>query len=782
MLQRSKPASLDIVEEGSSQDEKSFREIFDASVGFVRRQFVVILFCAVLAGVLGSFFLLVTPPIYTASATMIIDPRQSQLPQQRSVMGDAPLDSVAINSSWIDSQIGILRSSATQVATAVVKELNLAGDPEFTNPEGFLENIRGLLFGVNNQNEKPKTAAELAEQASGTLGSRLQLSRVGQSYLIKMDLSSRNRDKAVKLTNALAEQFIVGELEARYQAVHRATDWLQERLRTLHDQSLVADRAVAEFKAKNNMVSAQGRPLSEQEVTQLNGQLTAARAHAADGQAKLDRIEAVIRGGQSVTTSDATVSDALNNPIITRLRTQYLELANRQADLTVRVGRNHLAVVNIANQMRDIRKAIFDELARIAETYKSDLAIAKQRQDELEKLLADAVTKSQGTNDAQISLRALESSAQSYHSLYDNMLQHYTQSVQQLSSPITETRVVSRAGVATKTYPRGSLVMSVSIIGGLMLGLGLGKLREMLDRGFRTREQVQTALDTECIALLPTIESKIESGADRLSTPLLPPAQNAGRLLPIQNSGHSKLISIDARASRVVIDAPFSRFAEALRSIKLAADLNGGTKANRVIGLTSCLPGEGKSTISTAMATLIAQGGARTILLDCDLRNPTLSGLLTPDASAGLVEVLSKRVPLEEAICTEPTTGMSFLPTVARFRLSNTSQILGGDALKGLFTDLRSRYDYVIVDLSPLAPIIDVRATTHLVDSYVLLIEWARTPVDVVKHALIDARGVRENMLGAVLNKVDMSGLLRYEGYRYKYYRNKHFVRYGYTD
>src|SRR5262249_37972782 len=154
-----------------------------------------------------------------------------------------------------------------------------------------------------------------------------------------------------------------------------------------------------------------------------------------------------------ISNDDATVSDALNNSITTKLRTQYLDLINREADWSARYGRNHLAVVNLRNQIQEIRKSIFEELKRIAETYKSDYAIAKQRQDELEKLLADAVVKSQGTNEAEISLRALESSAKSYRALYDNVLQHYTESVQQLSSPISETRVVSRASGATKTYP-----------------------------------------------------------------------------------------------------------------------------------------------------------------------------------------------------------------------------------------------------------------------------------------------------------------------------------------
>jgi succinoglycan biosynthesis transport protein ExoP len=115
--------------------------------------------------------------------------------------------------------------------------------------------------------------------------------------------------------------------------------------------------------------------------------------------------------------------------------------------------------------------------------------------------------------------------------------------------------------------------------------------------------------------------------------------------------------------------------------------------------------------------------------------------------------------------------------------LVNSAQILQGNAIKSLFDDvLRSTYDYIIVDLSPLAPVVDVRATTGLVDSYIFLIEWGQTKVDVVKQALKEADGIHDNLLGVVLNKVDMQVMARYEGYRSQYYRNKYFARYGYKD
>jgi succinoglycan biosynthesis transport protein ExoP len=111
----------------------------------------------------------------------------------------------------------------------------------------------------------------------------------------------------------------------------------------------------------------------------------------------------------------------------------------------------------------------------------------------------------------------------------------------------------------------------------------------------------------------------------------------------------------------------------------------------------------------------------------------------------------------------------------------HTSEILGSAATKKLFEQLRLSYDYIVVDLPPLAPVIDVRATGHLVDFYFLVVEWGSTKIDVVRHALSRARPVYENLLGVVLNKTDMDQIGRYDMHRSEYYDNKHYARYGYT-
>jgi succinoglycan biosynthesis transport protein ExoP len=194
------------------------------------------------------------------------------------------------------------------------------------------------------------------------------------------------------------------------------------------------------------------------------------------------------------------------------------------------------------------------------------------------------------------------------------------------------------------------------------------------------------------------------------------------------------------------------------------------------------LPNEGKSTIAFSLAQLMAQVGGRTILVDCDLRNPTLSRALTRRTKIGLIDVLAEKIELKDAIWTDPLTKMVFLPALTKFRFVNTNEILSSVPMKKLFENLRESYDYVVVDLPPLAPIVDTRAAAPIVDSFVFVIEWGRTKIDVVEHALGQAQEVYDSLLGVVLNKVDMKTFGRYAGYKSGYYYNKGYARYGYTE
>ena len=776
MLQIDKSPSIARVTNESSA-HGAVIDLYNAFAAFVRRQYPVILVVWAATVGLGFLYLLGTPPRYTGEAKLIIDSRKMQLFAQQSVLGD-----ISVDSASVESQVEILRSE--NIALAVIRDLHLKDDPEFvSSSRGILGTLMGTVFRLFSP---PPSRTEFMSLRSAVrvFQSNLKVRRANLTYVIDINYSSLNPDRAAQVANAVADAYIVDQLDGKYQATRRASKWLQDRIRELRDQASVAERAVVDFKQKNNIVDTGGRLIGEQQLVEINSQLVAARAQTAEAEARLQRIRSITNAGGPekaaaglVEKADPAVADSLHNEVITKLRSQYLDYAARLADLTRRVGPNHLAVINLRNQMLEIRKSIFDELDRIAETYKSDYEIAKAREESIQKTLADTVAQSQSTDKAQIALRELESSAQTFRALYDNFLQRYMEAAQQESFPITEARLISPASrPLSKSQPNANLVLMLSSVAGLLLALGAGFARELGDQVFRAGSQVESRLRADCIAVVPMV-----SGVRKPT--LTPRSGNAlEKIRPGSLSSSERLLTNDESMLWYVVNQPFSRFAEAVRALKVAADLFNVSKSNRVIGITSSVPNEGKSTLASSLALLMAQGGARVVLIDADLRNPVLSRHLAPDARAGFIELILGTARLSEVLWTDPTTTLAFLPTVLRTRLAHTSELLASRASKDLIAALREQYDWVVVDLAPLAPVVDVRATTSFVDSYAFVVEWGRTNTDLVEHALDAAKGVYDNLLGVVLNKVDFDVLNRYEGYRGNHYYRQYYARYGYAE
>jgi succinoglycan biosynthesis transport protein ExoP len=736
-------------------------DLLDALVSLARRRLPVIILIFCVSVMCGAIYLYTAPPKFIATAELLIDTKKAQLFQQQSVVGDIAMDSAAV-----DSQIQVLKSE--NIATSVIKDLHLTTEPEFVGAKpGVFATILGYL-----SLSTPTSEFELQQRATAVFRNGLLPRRIGTTYVIEIGFLSLSPDRAAQIANATADAYIVDQLEAKYQATRRASVWLQDRIQELRQQASTAERAVLDFKKANNIVDTGGRLIGEQQLAELNSQIVLARAATAEARARLNRISEITKNDISdidnvLRSPDPAVADALRNDVINKLRSEFLDLANREALFSTRLGRDHLMVVSLRNQMFEIRRSIMDELKRIQETFKSDYQIAIAREQSIERSLAEAVSQNQLTNQAQVSLKDLDSKAQTYRALHDNFVQRYMESIQQQSFPFTEARVITHATrPPTKALPNSPLVMVLAAASGLLLAFGIALLIDISERGFRTPDQVESELRSNCLTVVPMI-----AVADRPK----PTASNrADRVAARQLEQTGPLFS--------VISSPFSRFAEAFRTIKVAIDLFALTKSNRTVGITSTLPNEGKSTVSANLGRLIAHAGGRAILIDGDLRNPSLTQALAPEADSGLIEVLSGKRLLTDVIWTDSATSLAFLPMVARSRLSHTNEILASAAMKELVDRLRDVYDYVLIDLPPLTPVVDVRATTQIVDSYLFVVEWGATGAEVVQRALASAPLVYERLLGVILNKADLNLMRNYSRNAGYSYQSKYHERYGFED
>jgi len=714
---------------------------------FLSRQWRLIALVTGLTLIVGVAYLAFAPKKYTAQADMIIDTKrmtwaQSELQAENRFVEDAS----------VESEIETTRSES--VASAVARQLHLTEDPEFIGSGVSLRSRLLSWIGLGTGSEREVANDELMRRVLGTLSSNLRVTRLGRSYIEQIAYTSLNREKAATIANAFADAYIGDQLQAKFEATRRASVWLEQRIGELRQQASDAYKAVQDFKSQNSIIiGVDGKLASEVELDQLGVALAKARADTSQARAKLDRIERVLEqrtDKESFNIPDPVVTDALNNPVITRLRQQFLDDQSKESEWSARYGADHQAARNLRAEMAALQRAIWDEISRIAESYKSELQIAKSQEESIDKRMIDVFQQSGSTRQAQVRLRELETGANTYRNIYETFLTRFTQSVQQQSFPSTEARIVTPASPPiTQSSPKTNLTLALATLIGLGLGVFLAFTREQMNRQIHTRAQLESLLGTNCLAVLPAFGNK------------RPVLRQPGA--PRDSSAFLQISDV----------APFSAVAEALRYIKVAIDLH--PSGGKVIGIVSALPGEGKTTVAAGFAAFVAKSGARTLLIDGDLRNPSLSSMLGYEGVPGVLDMATENSSFRELVVTDTKYQFDFLPSSSRIKPTNSSDILISAPMRQMLKSAAKEYDYVLVDLPPILPVVDVKAAAQLFDAFLLVVEWGSTTTDDLLKAVSISPIVAERLLGAVLNKADEAILRRFEGYsdrHYNYYTN----------
>ena len=372
--------------------------------GILRRQWKAVTIGCAVGLMLAVAYIVLATPLYTGTATILLDTKMNQSLQKQDIIGETPVDT-----SLVDSQVEILTSES--IALAVIKQLNLTNDSEFVGPPSALG--AQILFWISSTVQAAKASVGLKpadsvdpgtlkqREAVETFLKRLTPLRTGLTYAIDIAFKSESPVKAAQIANAIAQTYIDSEMAAKFKSTKMASQWLESRLTELKTQATDADRTLQQFKTANNIVDTGKGMLDQQQVSDLNSQLIAAQAATAEAKARLDRMKQVSQQG----IPDATVADAISNTVITRLRAQYLDLAAREADLSPRLGANHVVVVRLRDQMAELKQSVRTEEQRIADSYASDYAIAFAREHSLTDTLSRLVGVASVSGQAQVKMR-----------------------------------------------------------------------------------------------------------------------------------------------------------------------------------------------------------------------------------------------------------------------------------------------------------------------------------------------------------------------------------------
>lgn len=683
-------------------------------------------------------------PMYTATSSLTIDTRS-----QNVVDAEAVLSGLSADSGVVDTEIEILKSR--QLAERVVDALNLDEDAEF-NPAlaepgpvaSVMGGIAGLfgaaapdaarerLSAVDQQREKEKVVDNVLR--------RLSVKRSGLTYVMNVGFTSSDPAKASRIANTFAERYLLEQLEAKFDATRQANSWLTTRLADLRTEVQQAEAAVEQYRTANNLLSSSGATLTEQEISAYNQQLATVRATQAEAEARLRTARAQLAAG----SNGEDVGEALGSQVVQSLRARRAEVSGRVADLTSRYGPRHPDMLRAERELADIDAQIQAEIRRIISNLEAQVQVARERTGSMAGSLGSARGTLAANNAAGVRLNELSRNAESVRTLYQSFLNRFQETTSTEGLQESDARIVSPAAIPTRpSSPNVPLNLALGLGLALMAGVAAVVLAIMLDTGVITAEDVEHKFGLPHLGSVPLLTS-VAAPEDRDDTP-----------------------------ADYVVKKPLSSFTEAVRAMRASILFSRIGHQIKVITLTSALPAEGKTTTALCLTRVAAQSGLRVILVDCDLRRRNVNRLLGVEPEVGLVEVLNRAVPLEQAMILDAPSGAQILPLAKNS--FTPRDVFGSVAMDELLVRLRQDFDLVILDTAPVLAVSDTRLIAAKADAVVFLARWRKTPEKAIGAALKILEQSGAHVAGVGLTQVDMKAQARYgygdAGYYYGDYK-----------
>ncbi len=662
----------------------------------IRRRWKIMAAVAAAVFVLGVVAISFMTPKYTSMAKVRLDPSRNPLSTNNTAQR------AELTPEAIETEVTAIRS--LDLARSVVRTYGLARDPEFT------EGLEGNM-GSTESRENLLAAAVLTH---------LSVDREKLTYVLNVKFTSIDSIKAAKLANAFADGYIERRTGSKVGTAERQSEWFQQRLDELGKQASDAEARAAEFRARAGIVESSAAnsalgTVADQQVAPVATSLAGAESDAAAARANLAAARnQVARGGLDA------VSQVLGSQVIADLRRQRAEVLRSKGEVEARYGDRHPESIRVRDQLADLDRQIDGEARRIIGSLQATAAAAEARAESLRGSLQALESQRERTTRDSVSAASLEREAAAKRALYDKMSQMSLESAQAARLSIAQAEVTDRAEPQPKpTSPNKPLLYALTFLVALAAGAGTIAVMEMTSGGFRSVEEVQEQLGIAVLAVVPKV----------------PKSQNPADLM---------------------LERPTSMFAESFRIARAAILGVRGTRAPKVIAVTSSLPAEGKTTSAVAFARTLATANAKTLLLECDIRRAAVRQIVrTPMPAVGLVEVLHGEASIDEAIHPGDVPNLDQVLVLSPY--FSAENLFGEGRMEQLLGSLRERYDHIVLDLPPLMGLADGRFLAVLADATAVVIKWNSTPVSAAISALNWLRSDGSNPVGVIYTQVDPS-------------------------
>jgi len=721
----------------------------------------IIAICLLIAYVLGYLSTSQIVPTYRASATVMFDIKQSSVIE--SILNEEGFDR-----GKLEDQMLILSSS--NLIERVVGQLNLDQNPEF-NPTlreatpSLMDRARSYItlppeitdimkdLGLIAPPPPPVADPEARQLAREdrlrvvivrNVLRGLQLNPVGDSRVLNISYVSTNRNTAANVANAIANQYIVDQLEAKLEATQAATSWLSVRVDELQIRVKEAENAVEA--ARSTLAEEQGQSLdiTQQQLAALNTSLVQARDNTTRVLAAYNRLRSALENPDALDT----ISEFRASPVISEIRRQETDLATQIVTLNATVSQNSPSLLLAKRQLEEVRRQIriqvLEEAEKIVAATQNDLIAAQEREAALTAQVRELEQKAFSQAADEVALRQLEREAQASRILYENFLARLQEADVQEDLQAADVRILSPAEIplfAQSQQQRRTMLLTM-FLGGAV-GVGIVFLLNFLNNTFRSPDQLQEMSGETVLGTLPSIGSRMKRQA-------------------ILENLRTK---------------PNSSLAESVRNLRTSILFSNVDNPPKVVMFTSSVPREGKTTSAMLMAMTSRQMGKSAIIVDCDLRMPALSHMIKDiKKQPGLLSVIEGTTPISEAIYEEPTSGLHVLMIHPGERQGsiNAADVLSSKRFEKLIKGLSETYDLVILDTPPALVVTDARILSKLVDAVVYAVRWDKTPRGAVLEGLKEMRSVNAPIAGLVMTLVNEARATKYAYDGYNYYKGKY--------
>ncbi len=701
-----------------------------------------VLFTVVLFGTLKQ------KPIYLAWALLEIEKERPNIINLQDMF-----ELEAVSDSYLETQYKILRSD--NLARRLIHQLRLDQLEEF-NPGVSRKGEMNARSPAAPQSPAPVDAEPDSRGLQTTLArfrDRLTIDPVKRSRLVEIRFESQDPVLAARVVNALARSHIERSLEVRWEATQKASEWLSEQLLQLKARLEKSENELQSYARENGLLFLEhekgaAENIVNERLRQLQEELTRAQAARYEKESLYRLIEA---------GDYASFPGVAENKLLQDLTVRLAELRREQALLGTTFTPDYPKVKQLQSQTDEIEAVLQRERNRAAQRIANDYLAAARREALVQQAFAEQQRQANMIAGRSVQYNILKREVETNKQLYEGLLQRLKEARVSAGLKASNIRIVDVAEPPKKpAKPNLLLNLALGVVLGLALGVGAAFLQEHLDNSLKTSEDVERFLGLPALALIPAVGSL--NGRASVYGAYGRKLLAGGRE---KSPGAPSWHRIDTAAQQ------HSALGEAFRSLRTSVLLSTADRPPRTLLVSSSQPGEGKTTVSLNLAISLAQLGHRVLLVDGDMRRPSLRRALAIGPSLGLVSYLTGQQDWRVAV--QPAGLENLDALVCGPVPPNPAELLSSERMRALLREAKAEYHFVVVDSPPLLNVTDSRILATLVEGVVLVVKAGTTPRELVQRAQVCARDVGGNLIGVVLNNLDVHAGDEYY-YRYASY------------